>query len=91
MVPDLMRAAGFYPSQYDIEALQAHLSYLAHGRDLDELPGVSFEDLLYLYVNHRPLFNVTHADIVAAFNELGARGEPGGWGGGWARCGGASQ
>ncbi|GLC51075.1 hypothetical protein PLESTB_000463200 [Pleodorina starrii] len=70
VVPDLMRAAGFYPSEADIEHLTNHLAYMAHGRDMDALPGVSFADLLCLYVNHRPLFNVTHQDVVQAFREL---------------------
>ncbi len=81
VVPDLMRAAGFYPSEADIDHLLNHIQYMAHGRDLDSLPAVSFADLLCLYVNHRPLFNVTHADIMQAFRELeGAGGEAG------ARC-----
>ncbi|KXZ56881.1 hypothetical protein GPECTOR_1g795 [Gonium pectorale] len=76
VVPDLMRAAGFYPSEADVAQLMAHASYLAHARNLDALPGVSFADLLCLYINHRPLFNVTAGDIAAAFKELGARGDP---------------
>ncbi|EFJ51972.1 hypothetical protein VOLCADRAFT_103176 [Volvox carteri f. nagariensis] len=76
IVPDLLRAAGFYPSEADIDHLTNHIQYMAHGRDLDAMPGVSFADLLYLYVNHRPLFNVTHADIVQAFRDLQGAGSP---------------
>ncbi|GFR40429.1 hypothetical protein Agub_g1003 [Astrephomene gubernaculifera] len=75
VVPDLMRAAGFYPSEADIDNLLNHVQYMAHGRDLESMPAITFADLLCLYVNHRPLFNVTHADIVTAFRELGARGD----------------
>lgn len=72
-----MRAAGFYPSQSEVEALQAHVRYMAHARDVPALAAVSFADLLCLYVNHRPLFNVSAADITAAFKDLGARGDEG--------------
>ncbi|GIL72955.1 hypothetical protein Vretimale_4604 [Volvox reticuliferus] len=77
IVPDLMRAAGFYPSEADIDHLLNHIQYMAHGRDMDSMPAVSFADLLCLYVNHRPLFNVTHADIVQAFRELEGSGSSG--------------
>ncbi|KAG2448277.1 hypothetical protein HYH02_006861 [Chlamydomonas schloesseri] len=76
LVPDLMRSAGFYPSESDIDNLLHHVQYMAHSRNLEALDAVSFADLLCLYINHRPLFNVTHADIVAAFKELGGRGDP---------------
>ncbi|KAG2482447.1 hypothetical protein HYH03_018617 [Edaphochlamys debaryana] len=76
MVPDLMRAAGFYPSESDIDNLLNHVQYMAHSRDLDALPAIALCDFISLYVNHRPLFNVTAADIEAAFRELGAKGEP---------------
>lgn len=77
MVPDLMRAAGYYPSEADITNLLNHVQYMAHSRDVEALDAVSFADLLCLYVNHRPLFNVSHGDIVAAFKDLGARGDAG--------------
>ncbi|PNH12440.1 WD repeat domain-containing protein [Tetrabaena socialis] len=77
MVPDLMRSAGFYPSEADVDHLANHMAYMAHGRDSEAMGQVSFADLLCLYINHRPLFNVTTADIAAAFQQLGVRGENG--------------
>lgn len=77
LVPDLMRSAGFYPSESDIDNLLHHVQYMAHSRNMESLEVVTLADLLCLYINHRPLFNVTHADIVAAFRELGGRGDPG--------------
>mmetsp|Transcript_12567 Transcript_12567/g.27123 ORF Transcript_12567/g.27123 Transcript_12567/m.27123 type:complete len:896 (+) Transcript_12567:296-2983(+) len=72
MVPDLMRAAGFYPSEADIANINNHIAFIAHSRDLDAMEAISFEDLLCLYVNHRPLTEVTQEDIVKAFIALGA-------------------
>eukprot|EP00201_Polytomella_parva_P001508 CAMPEP_0175075524 /NCGR_PEP_ID=MMETSP0052_2-20121109/22066_1 /TAXON_ID=51329 ORGANISM="Polytomella parva, Strain SAG 63-3" /NCGR_SAMPLE_ID=MMETSP0052_2 /ASSEMBLY_ACC=CAM_ASM_000194 /LENGTH=810 /DNA_ID=CAMNT_0016344255 /DNA_START=338 /DNA_END=2773 /DNA_ORIENTATION=+ len=76
MVPDLMRAAGFYPSEADIQNLLNHVTYMAQQRDVDKPEEVSFNDLLCLYVNHRPLNNVTIDDITAAFKAINARGNP---------------
>ena len=61
---------------------------MAHSRDVEALDSVTFADLLCLYVNHRPLFNVSHGDIVTAFKDLGARGDAGASRGvGWGRPG----
>lgn len=72
MVPDLMRAAGFYPSEAAVRDIMSHISFLASARDLDELKHVDFDTFLCLYVNHRPLFEVTAEELAAAFAALGA-------------------
>lgn len=74
MVPDLMRAAGCYPSEDDISVLMNHITYLAQCRDLDSLEEISFEDLLMLYINHRPLNDVSQEEISAAFSVLSGNG-----------------
>ncbi|MEW5317091.1 MAG: hypothetical protein WDW38_008421 [Sanguina aurantia] len=58
MLPDLMRAAGYYPSNA--------------GERADT---ISFEDMLTLFINHRPLAAVTQASISDAFDRLGANAE----------------
>lgn len=72
MIPDVMRAAGFYPSQADVAVMMAHLGFMAASRDLDEIQQVSFDDLLCLYANHRPLVEASQEDIAKAFLALGA-------------------
>lgn len=72
MVPDLMRAAGFYPSNAAIADIMHHISFLAHTRDVDSMHHIDFDTFLSLYSNHRPLFDVTTEDIVDAFGALGA-------------------
>ena len=63
MVPDLLRAVGFYPSNDDVVNILHHIDFIAHGRDLDTLTDLGFEDFLNLYINHRPLFEVTQVCV----------------------------
>jgi Ca2+-binding EF-hand superfamily protein len=72
MVPDIMRAAGFYPSASAIQDVHAHIAFLAQARDLDSLQEVDLTTFLMLYINHRPLFDVSAEDLAAAFTALGA-------------------
>ena len=36
LVPDVLRAAGFYPSQADVDVMMAHLAFIAAFRDLGD-------------------------------------------------------
>ncbi|XP_049820743.1 cilia- and flagella-associated protein 251 [Aethina tumida] len=53
-LPDLVRACGYYPSEFEIENLMIEARY----KDLDDLGEVktqiTFFDFLKLYINHRP-------------------------------------
>jgi len=72
LVPDLMRAAGFFPSEAAIRDIMAHIAFIANGRDQDTLTHLDFDTFLSLYLNHRPLFDVAAEDLAAAFTALGA-------------------
>ena len=72
MVPDLMRAAGFFPSEASIQDIMHHIAYIARARDLDTLTHLDFETLLQLFITHRPLSDVSADDLAAAFATLGA-------------------
>lgn len=67
------------PMQADIQDINNHVEFLAASRDIDAegLQHIDFGDFLALYINHRPLFPVTQDDVVAAFKDLGAKGNPG--------------
>lgn len=75
MLPDLMRAAGYYPSNAGIETLKRHVAFLAYARDQERADMITFEDMLTLFINHRPLVAVTQANISDAFAQLGANAE----------------
>lgn len=118
-LPDLMRAAGFYPSLADINSLLAHVKFLSDTAPADDAgivgsdgavivsttdsagsrqgsasgtkqqaaetgsqaagvsaaagqDSVDFETFLCLYVNHRPVAEVSQQQIEQAFQALGA-------------------
>jgi Ca2+-binding EF-hand superfamily protein len=49
MVPDLMRAAGFYPSNAAIADIMHHISFVAHSQDVDKMHTIDLETFLMLY------------------------------------------
>ncbi|KAG9390160.1 WD domain G-beta repeat [Carpediemonas membranifera] len=79
-VPDLERALGFYPSEFDIKALEAEIAShttraaLAAGRPPVTLAmaEVDLNAFIRLFVNHRPLAPLDMSDIASAFEKLGA-------------------
>ncbi len=72
MVPDLMRAAGYYPSEAEVADICNNITFIAQSMDKQELSHVDFTTFLQLYINFRPLFDVSAEDIEAAFKALGA-------------------
>lgn len=72
MLPDLCCAAGFYPSKSDVADMMSHISFMSQIIDRDIAEGLTFEDVLAIYVNFRPLQEVSQDDIARAFLALGA-------------------
>jgi hypothetical protein len=72
LLPDLLCAVGFYPSQAQVADLNHHLQYIAHSRGQDAMTHLDFATLLQLYVNHRPLQDAGGDDLAAAIKALGA-------------------
>jgi Ca2+-binding EF-hand superfamily protein len=58
-VPDLMRALGYYPSNYEIDNMIYELT-------LECGDAVTFEDFVKLYVNHRPCDGVSADKLTQA-------------------------
>ncbi|KAB0794720.1 hypothetical protein PPYR_11559 [Photinus pyralis] len=69
-LPDLMRACGFYPSEYDIENLIVDIKY----REFDDTnvvkEEVSFLEFVQLYVNFRPAHGVSLGMLKEKFEYL---------------------
>lgn len=72
MLPDLCCAAGFYPSKSDVADMMSHITFMSHIIDRDASEGLTLEDVLAIYVNFRPLQDVSQDDIARAFLALGA-------------------
>ncbi|CAG4906971.1 unnamed protein product [Colias eurytheme] len=64
-LPDLMRALGYFPSEYEVENLLIEAKYKVYQRapSLE----IDFEEFVKLYLNHRPAFPDTYKKIKNAF------------------------
>lgn len=67
-LPDLMRACGYYPTDFEIETFIVDIKY----RDFDEDGSIreliSFLEFVRLYVNHKPVYGYSLANLENTFN-----------------------
>lgn len=69
-VPDLLRALGVYPSQWDIRDILNEIQ--AMGDEANPKSSINFEEFVKLYVNIRPVIGIGKDKILNAFRALGA-------------------
>ncbi|XP_052758996.1 cilia- and flagella-associated protein 251-like [Galleria mellonella] len=67
-LPDLMRALGYFPSEYEVENLIVEAKYKVYQR----IPctEIDFEEFVKLYLNHRPAFGYNYQQIRNAFRNF---------------------
>jgi len=75
-IPHLMCALGYFPTQLEIKNMTAEVKYSKFGETGEFVDRIGFEDLVKLYVNHRPVFAVGPEQVSQAFEALN-RHEPG--------------
>jgi len=68
-VPDLLRALGVYPSDWDIRDILNEIQ--AMGDESSPKTAINFEEFVKLYVNHRPVIGISQDKILDAFRSLG--------------------
>ena len=71
-LPDIMRALGFYPTEFQVDNMINQVRFSEWDLTARERTHLDFEELVTIYVNHRPVFDVGHEDISGAFESLGA-------------------
>ncbi|XP_035436887.2 cilia- and flagella-associated protein 251 isoform X2 [Spodoptera frugiperda] len=64
-LPDLMRALGFFPSEYEVENLLIEARYKVYLHT--PVTEIDFEEFVKLYLNHRPVFGENFKRLRAAF------------------------
>ncbi|KAJ3268345.1 Cilia- and flagella-associated protein 251, partial [Borealophlyctis nickersoniae] len=75
--PPIMQAMGYYPSAQEIEDMINEVKYSKWDDGRGHLSStVTFEDLIRLYVNHRPVSDYTQSDLEGALSHA-LRLEPG--------------
>merc|ERR1719263_2113298 len=70
MIPDLMCALGFFPTQLEIENMITEIKYSKFSETGEVVERVHFEDFVKLYVNHRPVFAVGPKQVAAALEAM---------------------
>jgi len=77
MIPDLMCALGFFPTQLEIKNMITEIKYSKFSETGEAVDRVGFEDFVKLYVNHRPVFAVGPEQILTAFDAMKRQDEAG--------------
>ncbi|XP_023289872.1 cilia- and flagella-associated protein 251 [Orussus abietinus] len=67
-LPNLMRAIGFYPSNYELEDMMNEVIYKNYAETGQRVDEISFEELIKLYINHRPAFGISSYEMKKAFS-----------------------
>ena len=67
VVPNLMRALGYYPSESEVGDMMVELQQEASEAGLPPPTSVDFERFIALYVNHRPVFGVGKDQLAVRF------------------------
>jgi Ca2+-binding EF-hand superfamily protein len=75
-IPHLMCALGYFPTQLEITNMTNEVKYSSFAETGDYVDRIGFDDLVKLYVNHRPVFAVGPDQIKQAFEAM-KRHEPG--------------
>ncbi|XP_049695270.2 cilia- and flagella-associated protein 251 isoform X2 [Helicoverpa armigera] len=64
-LPDLMRALGFFPSEYEVENLLVEAKFKVYLKT--PVTEIDFMEFVKLYLNHRPVFGESFKRLRAAF------------------------
>jgi Ca2+-binding EF-hand superfamily protein len=75
-IPHLMCALGYFPTQLETKNMTNEVKYSGYGETGKYVDRINFDELVKLFINHRPVFNVGPEQIRQAFQAL-KRHEPG--------------
>ncbi|XP_049866716.1 cilia- and flagella-associated protein 251-like [Pectinophora gossypiella] len=64
-LPDLMRALGYFPSEYEVENLIVEAKFKVYNKR--GVVEIDFDEFVKLYLNHRPAFGDNYRKIKHAF------------------------
>ncbi|KAE8635160.1 hypothetical protein XENTR_v10002531 [Xenopus tropicalis] len=70
-VPFIMRALGYYPSEQEVENMLNEVKFSEYVDTGKQVTCISLEELIKLYINHRPAFGLFMEEIQWAFQVLG--------------------
>jgi len=75
-IPYLMCALGYFPTQLEVKNMTNEVKKSKFGETGEDVDRIAFDDLVRLYINHRPVFAVGPAQIRQAMEAM-KKHEPG--------------
>ncbi|XP_044268717.1 cilia- and flagella-associated protein 251-like [Tribolium madens] len=69
-LPDLMRACGYYPSEYEIENLLTDMRYKEYDENGMLKDKVTFCEFVKLFINHKPAYGYTIESLEESFETI---------------------
>eukprot|EP00698_Gefionella_okellyi_P011922 TRINITY_DN3180_c0_g1_i1.p1 TRINITY_DN3180_c0_g1~~TRINITY_DN3180_c0_g1_i1.p1 ORF type:complete len:925 (+),score=187.18 TRINITY_DN3180_c0_g1_i1:141-2915(+) len=71
-VPDILRALGYFPTEREVQEMLTEMRYSKFLETREYVSEIEFNELIKVYVNHRPVFGLGKDDVRQAFELLGA-------------------
>eukprot|EP01135_Chromosphaera_perkinsii_P011905 Nk52_evm22s2531 gene=Nk52_evmTU22s2531 len=69
-VPTIFRALGFYPSEQGVEDIVNEVKFRDYVETGQYVSEIGIEDLVKLYINHRPVYGVSKESLQIAFQHI---------------------
>eukprot|EP00731_Ephydatia_muelleri_P022631 Em0015g214a len=77
-IPYVMRAIGFYPSEQEVDDMLNEVKFSKFVETGKNITSINLEDFIKLYINHRPAFGLSPAELSRAFVVLSGEEEQSG-------------
>ncbi|KAK6620773.1 hypothetical protein RUM43_011068 [Polyplax serrata] len=75
-IPDLFRALGYYPTDYEVDNLLHELKHLKYNETNELITEVCFEECIKAFLNHKPVHGISLSHINKALITIADMSDP---------------